>query len=154
MQAVEAMTLLIRECEGQAKTAHELMTNPDYSAETADPEWREAVEQRDVALAVVTAMLNTALPVARFRCFVRIESGKENGREYTICAVNIEDIVAGLYPLAKLARQVYVALWEQRADGADMLEGFQGWTMVPGQGKRLLSFLEGLRKYSVSTLAN
>jgi len=151
MQAVEAMHLLIAECEANARHCHELMTNPNFADTVSDTEWREKVEQRDIALAVVAAMMNTALPVARFRCFVRLESGPESGREFTVCSVHIEDIVAALTPLSSIQRKVYIALWEQRPTGADMIEGYQGMTRAGGK-PRLRLFLETLQKYRV--LAN
>lgn len=146
MQATEALTRLI--ALGDAMTAA-----PLEGTERTRPRTEEEQEQDTLAISVCQAMLNTALPVARFRCFVQLESGKEKGREFTICAVHIEDVVAGLYPLSMMARQVYITLWEQRATGADMIEGYQGWTRAAGKPKMKL-FLDSLKKYSVSALAN
>lgn len=144
MQAVEGLTRLI----AIADQTYKDLGDPQDEAE------RKEFENDQVAISIAQAMLNTALPVARFRVFVRIESGRETGREFTICAVNIEDIVAALYPLSTMVRQVYISLWEQRQTGADMLEGFQGWTHSPGQKKALRLFLDGLKKYSSMGLAN
>lgn len=145
MQAVEALTLLISMGDQSLKL--------NASLDGDNPQLSEYEKQLQLAVSVCQAMLNTALPVARFRCFVQIESGREKGREYTICGVNIEDIVTALYPLSLLQRNVYVSLWEQRATGADMIEGYQGPTR--GVSKpQFRMFLDSLRKYSVSTLAN
>lgn len=143
MQAVEALQRLIG-------MADELMG--------LHPSQRPANEDNSedkIAVAVIQAMLNTALPVARFRCFVRIESGREKGREYTICGVHIEDIVTALYPLSRNNREVYILLFEQRSTGADALDGYQGNTTKGFKADAsFVAYLEGLRKYSVSALAN
>jgi hypothetical protein len=118
--------------------------------EAQDEEERKEFEQDQLAISICQAMLNTALPVARFRCFVRIESGRDDGREYTICSTNIEDVIAALYPLHSFSRSIYVSLWEQRSTGADMLEAYQGKT-----NKQFSHFfLENLKKYSSAHLAN
>ena len=133
MQAVEALTRLI-----------------DIADAMADAEDAEKAEQDQLAISICQAMLNTALPVARFRCFVQVESGKHLGREYTLCGVKIEDIVAGLTPLSRAGTKVYVTLWEQRATGADMIEGYQGMsTRKPGSTNNpFIGFLKSLSKYS------
>jgi len=148
MQPVEALQRLI--IVGDV----ELKQNSTYGTEQQELSPNE--EDLALAVAVCQAMLNTALPVARFRCFVRMESGKEKGREFTICSPNIEDIVVALYPLSLMARFVYISLWEQRADGASMIEGFQGNTR-PSAAKKapnLRLFLDSLRKYAMTTAIN
>lgn len=145
MQAVEALTLLI------ALGDQTLSLNSTVG--TDNPELSENEETLKTAISIAQAMLNTALPVARFRCFIKIESGFQLGREYTICSPIIEDIVAALYPLSLLRVDVYITLWEQRSTGADMLEGFQGRARSvsrPG----LDAYLDRLRKYSIGHLAN
>lgn len=147
MQPVEALQRLI--VLGDV----ELKQNSTYG--TDQPDLSPNKEDLSTAVAVCQAMLNTALPVARFRCFVRFESGKENGREFTICSANIEDIVTALYPLTLMSRFIYVALWEQRADGASMLEGYQG-NSRPGNIHKnsLRKFLDSLRKYAMTAAIN
>lgn len=141
MTPVEAMTILIGLGDGALKL------NSTFGTDA--PELSESEERLQLAVSVAQAILNTAVPVARFRCFVKIESGREEGREFTICSPNIEDIVAALYPLSTLARKVYVTLWEQRPTGADMIEAYQGWTRARGE-KRMHVFLNQLQKYAVT----
>lgn len=139
MQATEALTRLI-EIADKALTAEREVTE--------EPERQEGVlAEGETAVAICQAMLNTALPVARFRVFVQIESGREKGREYTICATRIEDIVAALYPLGLMSREIYVTLWEQRPTGADMIEGYQGNSSARISRKPFRGYLDGLRKY-------
>lgn len=138
MQATEALTILIRHADQRIKHVQSLEQAPKDE---------EEYKSFETAASICQAMLNTALPVARFRLFVRIENGKDDGREFTVCGVNIEDIIAAMVPYQNSARKLYVTLWEQRATGADMLEGFQGWTRVAGKPSLKL-YLEGLRKYS------
>lgn len=142
MQAVEAMTRLIAIADRFKATMGDAQSEEE----------QHQYEQAEVAAAVAQAMLNTALPVARWRCFVKFESGKEKGREFTLCAVNIEDIVVALYAHVHIARQVYVTLWEQRPTGADMVTGYQGNTRDYKKSYR--KFIDALREYSSSTLAN
>lgn len=136
MQAVEAMTRLIEMAD-------------HYIAEEGGPADPDKREQLEVAVAVAQAMLNTALPVARWRCFVKFESGVEKDREFTLSAVNIEDIVVPLRALGNARRQVYVTLWEQRATGADMVTGYQGSTF--DLKKKYRGFVDALRQYAVMT---
>lgn len=145
MQPVEAITRLIAMADRDIHDRMPMEEGEEYS---------ENDNQDKLAISVVQAMLNTALPVARFRCFVKIDSGSEEGLEYTVCAVKIEEIACALRPLTKATRKVYVNLWEQRATGADMLAGYQGWTRNIGRrsshnalGRYLNELIE---KYSVN----
>lgn len=145
MQAVEALTRLIAIADRRG-----IDSDKELAERLKDSD--EAAKDQ-LASSIAQAMLNTALPVARFRCFVQIESGKRKGREFTICAVNIEDIIAALGPLSTTATKVYINLWEQRATGADMLEGYQGWTRT-ATDKKMQMFLKSLEKYSSMGTAN
>lgn len=144
MQAVEALTRLIKMAD---ETMESTCIDPE-SLDQDDPSLQR-FQQDKVAIAIIQSMLNTALPVARFRCFVRIESGKAKGREYTLCATRIEDIVAALHPLSRTRCDVYVLLFEQRATGANALDGYQGSTtkgLKPSA--TFVGYLESLRKYA------
>lgn len=147
MQPVEAILHLITATDNRVQHARELIENPDF--DTSDPEWQAGIEKLELAVSVASAMLNTALPVARFRCFVKIESGPEENREFTISSPHIEDIVAALAPWCAIVRKVYVTLWEQRATGADMVEAYQGMTRSRGK-KHLQVFLNQLQKYAAT----
>jgi len=147
MQPVEAMSILIAIGDLASKSMGAAVP------EAVDDPQTLSQQRLDVAIAVAQAMLNTALPVARFRLFVQIETGRDKGREYTVCSPTIEDIIAALYPVGRIARRIYVTLWEQRPEGADMIEGFQGSTATAA-GKQFKLYLEGLKKYSVAGLAN
>ena len=95
-----------------------------------DPE-DEQYKQDQVAVAICQAVLNTAIPVARFRAFFQIDNieGKQDGYEYTICAVSIGEIQAALKHAGwKSNTQAHVTLWEQAEAGAEMLSGYQGAT--------------------------
>lgn len=145
MQPVEAITRVIALADG--------MTAPPGSLLREVLHTEEEQEQNTLAIGVVQAMLNTALPVARFRCFVKLETGSDTGSEYTICATKIEEIVAALKPLTRITMTVYISLWEQRPLGADMLSGYQGKTKMNLRSSRtpgaLMSYLQSLSKYSV-----
>lgn len=140
MQATEAMTRVIAIADQMTQES----SIPEGSEDA------ERLEQDKIAVAICQAMLNTALPVTRFRCFVRIESGKAKGREYTLCGVRIEDIVAALYPLTSRKTEVYVLLFEQRPTGADALDGYQGTTksFTRASQSHFENYLESLRKYA------
>lgn len=151
MQPVEALTRIIAMADANTAARTEVSIPLAPQGEITEVQNNE-LEQDKLAVSIAQAMLNTAIPVARFRCFVKIESGKMEGREYTICAVNIEDIVTALYGLGRNNQAVYITLWEQRATGADMLDSFQGKTrMSGGQFDR---YLNELRRYTVSQMVN
>jgi len=122
MQPVEALTRLI--ALGDA----ELKQNSTYG--TDNPELSPNEEQLSTALAIGQAMLNTAIPVARFRAHVTIDkigpSSKMGLGDFTVCGVSIPCIKNGLIGLSHEANEVHVTLWEQKATGADMLSGYQG----------------------------
>lgn len=122
MQAVEALTRLI--ALGDA----ELKMNSTYGTEAQELSPNE--EELSTSVAVAQAMLNTALPVARFRAHVTIDkigpSSKLGLGDFTACGVSIPSIKNGLIGLSHEGVEVHVSLWEQKATGADMLSGYQG----------------------------
>lgn len=122
MQPVEALTRLI--ALGDA----ELKQNSTYGTDHQELSPNE--EQLSTALAIGQAMLNTAIPVARFRAHVTIDkigpSSKMGLGDFTVCGVSIPCIKNGLIGLSHEANEVHVTLWEQKATGADMLSGYQG----------------------------
>lgn len=89
-------------------------------------------EQNEVAISICQAMVNTAIPIARFRVHVVIEDvGKKSKfdvSDYTICSANTNGLKAALYSLWSEDLTVDVSLWEQRPTGADMLAGYRGKT--------------------------
>lgn len=121
MQASEALQRLVTMADQYA---------PKVFSDESTPKFRAEVENNQAAIAICQAMLNTAIPVARFRVFVQIDDipGKQDGQEYTVCAVAISEIQAAVRYLHKDPLNVHVSLWEQRADGAEMLSGYQGRT--------------------------
>lgn len=145
MQSVEALTILI----GLGDAA--LKLNGTHGSEA--PEYSDAEQQLQLAVSVAQAMLNAAIPVARFRCFVKIESGLSKGREFTVCSPIIEDIVAALEPMNHRKIDVYITLWEQRATGAEMIESYQGPTRTM-RSNSFVKYLNGLRRYSIGHLAH
>ncbi len=123
MQGSEALTRLI----AIADRFHETMQDAQSKEE------RDQFEQGQLAVSVAQAMLNTALPIARFRCHVTIDKVKEGskiapGDDFTVCGTSVKAIKNGLVGLAMEAIEVHASLWEQRPTGADMISGYQGST--------------------------
>lgn len=110
-------------------------------------------EDTKLAVAISQAMLNAALPVARFRCFVSVDrDSKKKGPirdEFTISATNISAILGGLIGISQYQTDVHVTLWEQRATGADMISGYQGPTKV----QRYRKWLESLPSHEAHPTA-
>lgn len=112
-------------------------------------DWKEQ-EELQVASAVCQAMLNTMLPIARFRAHVEIDAGQAKrtpGKaklaatsEFTACSVTMDGIRSSLTALSSVETNVRISIWEQRANGADMLSGFQGKTKT----QQFRIFMEGL----------
>lgn len=123
MQAVEALTRLIKVTDLAILEAKNQINMEDSILASE-------VEQNGVAVAVGQAMLNTALPVARFRAHVTIDkigpSSKLGLGDFTVCGTSISSIKNGLIGLSHEGVEVHVSLWEQKAAGADMLSGYQG----------------------------
>lgn len=135
MNAAEAMTRLIASADAHLKTL--------------SPEHHE-VEELKIAAAVCTAMLNTFLPIARFRAAVEVSGDRVRrtpGKakiavtsDYTACSPTMDGIRSSLAALSTIDTDVRVSIWEQRADGADFLTGYQGQSMTQNYRR----FLEGL----------
>ena len=123
MQPVEALTRLIQVTDLSIAEAKSQINMEDSLVASE-------IEQNEVAVAVAQAMLNTALPVARFRAHVTIDkigpSSKLGLGDFTVCGVSIPSIKNGLIGLSHEGVEVHVSLWEQKATGADMLSGYQG----------------------------
>lgn len=123
MQPVEALTRLIQVTDLSIAEAKSQINMEDSII-------AYEVEQNEVAVAIGQAMLNTALPVARFRAHVTIDkigpSSKLGLGDFTVCGVSIPSIKNGLIGLSHEGVEVHVSLWEQKATGADMLSGYQG----------------------------
>lgn len=123
MQPVEALTRLIQVTDLSIAEAKSQINMEDSIIAFE-------VEQNEVAVAIGQAMLNTALPVARFRAHVTIDkiglSSKLGLGDFTVCGVSIPSIKNGLIGLSHEGVEVHVSLWEQKATGADMLSGYQG----------------------------
>lgn len=94
--------------------------------------------QRDMtAQSICQAMVNTAIPIARFRIHAEVSSPdakktKVGECDFTVCANSIQSVKAGVVALLKEDAQVYVTLWEQSAAGAEMLSGYQGASWSQG----------------------
>lgn len=123
MQATEALTRLI-------KVTDLAILEAKNQVNMEDSILASEVEQNGIAVAVGQAMLNTALPVARFRAHVTIDkigpSSKLGLGDFTVCGTSISSIKNGLIGLSHEGVEVHVSLWEQKAAGADMLSGYQG----------------------------
>lgn len=147
MQPVEAMTILLDETSQKMALTHKMSELSEMTAE--QKEWCENVE---LAVSVGYAMLNTALPVAKFRVFIQATKELTARRgdhqieitEYTLCATSIKGIRDCLLDLTQRKKtDVYINLWEQRADGATMHSGFQG----SPRSKQFLLWVDSLDQF-------
>jgi hypothetical protein len=128
MQAAEALQLMILEMDKSIAAANESEVPVDT----------DELERKNLAIGVSQAMLNSMIPVARFRAFVEVDEEQpkrtkgEQARaihdEFTVCAVYAMGIVSGLIGLSQVPTNVRVLVFEQRATGADVVSGFQGTT--------------------------
>ena len=127
MQAVEALNRLI------ALGDETLSLNSTLNTE--HEELSEQETEIKLATAICQAILNTALPVARFRCHVTVESVVGDSRvgisDFTICSTDIAGIKSGIVGMMREPLEITAHLWEQRQTGADMKSGYQGLTKAP-----------------------
>lgn len=142
MQAVEAMQRLIA------------MSDELLGLHPSQRPANENKEQDEVAIAIIQAMLNTALPVARYRAFVEVDQDQPKRSkfqervavrdEYTVCGVTMASLISGLVGITHVVTNVKVTVFEQRADGADMISGYQGQTKGKAEWARFLRGLTAL----------
>ncbi len=122
MNALEAMTRLIEHGNDT------LRLNSTFGSDT--PELSESEESLNLATSVMQAVMNTVIPIARFRAHVTIDkpgpSTKMVMGDFTLCGPSINCIRNGLLGLGHEGCEVHVTLWEQKPLGADMLSGYQG----------------------------
>ncbi len=91
-------------------------------------------ERDDLAQAhqLCKSFLDTAVPLARFRCYVTIESVGPKSRlglgDFTICGTSIPAIKNGLTGLRMEKVSARILLWELQQEKADMISGYQGDT--------------------------
>lgn len=151
MQAAEAIQLLILSMDQR----HKDLGEPQEDVEQDDR------EREKLAIAVSQAMLNSMVPVARFRAFVEIdvEQPKRSAHqrdvavyhEFTISGLTMGAIRSGLIGLGAVPTNCRVLVFEQRATGADVLCGFQGQTKT----QKFRNFLKELDGYEApSTVVN
>lgn len=131
MNAPEALTRLIEFAALRMRAARELVDNPDF--DTHDPKWQADIENTEVAISICTAMLNTILPIVRFRCYIEnsLRGSPPKKLEYTVCAVRMEDILSALKPLGKSNGTIRVSVFEQFPGKAEMISGYGGYAKSP-----------------------
>lgn len=120
MQAVEALQVTLK----LATERHDQEIWPE------DDRGQEAIE-------LCKSFQNTAVPLARFRCYVTIEGLNPKSKlglgDFTICGLTIPSIKNGLIGLRMEKVQARCLLWELKQDGtADMISGYQGDTKTLG----------------------
>lgn len=130
MQAAEALQRLIDLADRYNQLREDLC--PDDMREKL----KGGLEDNETAILISQAMLNSMIPVARYRAFVEVDEDQpkrtklqqemSSRGEFTICSVNIRGIMGGLMGISAVPTNVKITLWEQRATGADMISGFQG----------------------------
>lgn len=127
MQAAEAITVLMGIADQRHQSVKAGVTILDQ------PE----LENEQLALAIADAMLNTMLPVGRFRAFVEIATDFKADKkhpvanvtdEFTISSVTMSGIRSGIAGVAINDMDVRIVIYEQTVDGAEMVSGFQGFT--------------------------
>lgn len=123
MRAAEALETLIAAADHYIKE----------EGGPADPAFKERLE---VATAICQAMLNTAIPVARFRLHIDTRNTDAKSRigdvDFTVSATSIPSLKHTLKPFIKEDAQIHCTLWNQYPDRAEMLTGYQGATMHQG----------------------
>lgn len=119
MRAIEALERLI-------KMSDDLLgLHPSHRPENED------CEDDKAAIAICQAMVNTAIPIARFRIHAEVRNPnpkktKTGLCDFTVSGTTIQSVKAGILALKDEEAQGYVTLWEQHADTAEMLSGYQG----------------------------
>lgn len=92
------------------------------------------------AVAVCQAMLNAMIPVARYRAYVEIDPADQQPKrtkeqqkravhhEFVISSIPMDGIIAGLVGVTNIPTKCKISVFEQEAQGAKMISGYQGET--------------------------
>lgn len=123
MRAVEALERLLASADREI--------NSRLIQQEVGSDLPQELQDDMAAQAICQAMVNTAIPIARFRVHAEVKSPdarktKVGECDFTVCGTTIQSVKAGIIALLKEDAQLYVTLWEQSAAGAEMLSGFQG----------------------------
>lgn len=147
MQAIEALTRLITLADGHQLSSRDVVAR---NSSLMDAESISQFNDDETAIAICQAMLNTAIPVARFRAFIEVEADQPKRskfqesvavqNEFTICSVDMSGIISGLWGVTHIPTSCKITIWEQRQTGADMISGYQGQTKTANYR----AFLKGL----------
>lgn len=139
MQAAEAMTLLIQMADERHRDAQQgrlLIEEKD-------------LEREKLAVAVSTAMLNSMIPVARYRAFVEVQLRARKSHpvgsvtsEFTVSATTMDGIKSGIAGVAINDMEIRIIIFEQTASGANMVSGFEG----PTKSQRFRSWYGSLHQ--------
>lgn len=140
MRALEALTRVIAHAEA------ELNLNSTRGTDAVDQS--ESEKELEEAVELCKAILETALPLARYRVHVEFRPtfGDKGPYEYTLCAVRLNDVVKALSNL-RMA-EIRVNVWEHKTSSASLIFGFQG--MVGSKPFKL--FLSHLTDLELSEL--
>lgn len=121
----------------------------DSHAEPRDEADASFLEDDKIALAICQAMLNTAIPIARWRLHVEIEEVDKKSKfavtDFTICSVHTASLQSALVGFWLADAKVSITLWEQTANGADMKMGYQGHT----KDQKFRRFFDQLKYWQV-----
>lgn len=111
------------------------MAKSSYDGKSIGDEAEFQKEQQ--AIEKVELLLNTAVPIARFRMFVQVRSvgGAPPKKhkpvmmepcEFTVCSPTIAGLKMALEGLRRRPCDVFVSLFEQKEQSADYLTGYDG----------------------------
>lgn len=122
MRAIEALE------RGIALSDELLDLHPSQRPENVGEQW----ENDKVAVSILQAMVNTAIPIARWRIHAELKNVHRTSKmgecDFTVCGTSIASVKAGIVGLMREDGEAYVTLWEQTAKGAEMMSGYQGLT--------------------------
>lgn len=125
MNSLEAMTRLIQ------LGVETLSLNHSLTEEGEGKELSEYEAQLQTAVAVCQAILNTAIPIARFRMHIALH---ESMPDFTVSSPSTKAFIEILQLIREKRKNqlITASLWEQYATGAEMLHGFEGNTRADG----------------------
>lgn len=128
MNSLEALTRLIEHAAVAVRDIERLKQDPNF--EVSLETW-ENIEALGTAASICQAVLNTALPIARFRMHV---SMPESMPDFTISSPSVKALIEVLQLIREKKKNqlITASLWEQYATGAEMLHGFEGNTRSDG----------------------
>lgn len=147
MNSLEAITRLIQFADDSLQSKMKKLLGEGRGGEEVPVEDMEL----GVAISITNAILNAALPIAKYRCFVEIDKDQDKAvrklvkTEFTVCGASMSAIKSGIASLLIEPINARVMIFVQLPHNSDMITAYQGKT----KSKQYRDWLIEIDKYDL-----